>query len=303
MTRMHFLKLSTRLWSARALLAALALLLSTSPAAAQDNSSRRARPGAVFFVVSGDASTGEMSVDALVLVERGQFKPPFAEENESARRRFAEQHYQAGREYRLTFGGGDAGTLTIKAFSEGCNNIHASALAETQANIRGRVMGLATDSGTLERRVSSRRAPEPAERAAVLELVNRIYRQRRTPASLLSKIQVTNLTATDLDGDGKHEMVGSFVVETTQKQRRDLFLIAAPQGSGFRADFVHFQAYKLPAEGFARAVDFVDQLDMDGDRVGEVVTIDGGFDAYGYSIFKRRRERWVKVHTGLGDAC
>lgn len=282
----------------------LALHVSVVGVVAQTSAPRTAAPGTVVFVVNGEVGSEGKSIDALVVVDGGRFKAPYGDQELGEAKKFADRYYRPGAKYRVTFGGGDAGTFTVGKAAEGCNDVHANGTAETTAPIRGRVMGLATNSDTLGRRESARRAPDPAEREAVLKLVKDIYRRRKTPASWLERMEVTNLAATDLDGDGRYEMIGSFVIETRQKLRRDLFLIAAPQGgAGFRADFVNFQSYKLPPEGFASAVDFLDQLDMDGDGVGEVVTIDGGFDAYGYSVYKKRRGRWVKVHSGLGDAC
>ena len=57
---------------------------------------------------------------------------------------------------------------------------------------------------------------------------------------------VTNLTATDLDGDGKFELIGSFVIATEKKFRRDLFLIAEPQGANYKAALVLGNTRSLP---------------------------------------------------------
>lgn len=292
----------------RLFFAALAVctLLTCAGGAGAQTGSRRAPAAAggptAFFVVSSPEGGTEGSMDALVLVEGGRFKALGGEEL-AASKGVAERYFAAGKQYRLTFGGGEAGSVAVKGSQEGCNQFHANVEVKTSASIRGRVMGLATDAAAPGRGAVSRRAPEAGERAAVLALVKSIYSQKGVSDSLQRTMQVTNLTATDLDGDGRLEMVGSFVVETKQKARRDLFLIAAPQGAGFRADFVNFQAYQLPSEGFDSAIDFVDQLDMDGDGVGEVVGFQHGFDGYGYVIYKRQRGRWRSAHTALGDAC
>lgn len=285
-----------------ALVCVAALLFPHASAHAQRSKRRgNATKGALVFVVSGDFE--EKILDALAVVAGGEIKAPYAEQDMAAARRFSEKHFRAGTKYRMTFGGGDAGTFSVKSATDGCNNYHASGDAQTSANIRGRVMALATDSAKLGEGASARRAPEAQERAAVLALVNKIFRERRTPAAELPKITVTNMTATDLDRDGRYEIVGSFALESKGNRRRDLFLIAASEGEGFRADFVHFQSYHPPIEGFNSSVDFVDQLDMDGDGVGEVVTLDGGFDAYGYSIYRKKRGRWSRVLRMIGDAC
>jgi hypothetical protein len=292
--------------AARALACFLLVTGFDAGASAQKAPQRRAATtaGSVVFVVSGVEDGSGGSLDALAFVAGGRFSAPYPDQEMDAAKRFAAKYYRPGAKYRLTFGGGDAGTFTVREASDGCNNVHASGTADTTAPLRGRVMGLATDADAPGRRASARRAPEPAEREAALALARSVLRQRRTPAPLVARMQVTNLTATDIDGDGRFELVGSFVVDGGARQpRRDLFLIAAPHPAGLRADFVHFQSYRPPPEGFTSAVDFVDQLDMDGDRIGEVVTVDAGFDAYGYSIYKKRRGRWVKVLSVLGDGC
>ena len=182
------------------------------------------------------------------------------------------------------------GSAVVESSNEGCNNIHATAKLEDQGRIPRGLSGIATDSDSLGTKPSSRRPPTAEEREAVMALVKQIYRSRGTPVASLSQVKTTNLTATDLDGDGKFEMVASFVLETRTKMRRDLFLIAEPQAANFKGALVNFQSYKLPPEGFDSAVDFVDQLDLDGDGVGEVFVMQHGFDAYGYSITKSQAD-------------
>lgn len=252
-------------------------------------------------------------MDAVALVSGRQFKPPFREENKSAETTFAGKYFATGKTYRLMFGGGDAGTVTVKKWSEGCNNIHSEVTVAGGPLLGGQVRALATNSDSLGKRASSRRAPSADERAAVLKLVRTIYRQRRTPAVLLNSIKVTNLTATDIDGDSKPEFVGSFMLTTRGRAsggsegpinfERDLFLIAKGNAASVRGDFVKFQAYRPPPEQFLSSIDYVDQLDVDGDGIGEVFTIQGGFDAYAYVIFKKVGGRWREVYQGIGDAC
>jgi hypothetical protein len=80
-------------------------------------------------------------------------------------------------------------------------------------------------------------------------------------------------------------------------------LIATPQAAGLRAEFVKFQAYQPPAEGFLSSIDFIDQLDIDGDGLGEVFATAGGFDGYALLVFKRVGGRWRQVYDQIGDAC
>src|SRR3954447_3953889 len=258
--------------------------------------------GILVCAVSGEGDA-EMNLDPIVVVRKGRLEAPYAEYNDAAQSRFAGSYFKSGRKYRLLFGGGEAGTATISKWDKGCNNIHANAAVESSVRIRGQVRALAVSGGSVGRKTSARRAPTDDERAAVMELVKKIYTSKATSAGLLRTLQTTNLTATDLDGDGKFEMIGSFVIATKDNRRRDLFLIAKLDGSSYKAELANFQAYKLPPEGFDSEIKFVDQLDVNGDGLGEVLATQTGFDAYAYVIYQKRNGRWLKVYTAMGDAC
>jgi hypothetical protein len=250
-----------------------------------------------------DSPDRDGTLDAIALVVNSKLRQPFPEYNEAAQGKFAAQYFAAGKKYRLTFGGGEVGSATVKGFETGCNNIHATASVEDNGKVPAHLLSIATDSPALGKKPSARRAPSDAEREAAMKLVTDIYRSHGVTAALLRTLKTTNLTATDLNGDGKFELIGSFVIETKAKARRDLLLIAEPAGTGFKAALVNFQAYKLGGEGFDSAVDFVDQLDLDGDGIAEVFVLQHGFDAYGYAIYKKTKGRWRQVYTTTGDAC
>lgn len=270
---------------------------------AHETVNAQARRTLVFVVSRSDPGEAQSSMDAVLMIENGKLKVPYAEQNEAAQKRFATEYYSAGKTFRVTFGGGEVGSATVKDSSVGCNNIHARATVDHGGKIPQHLSGLATNSTSIGKRPSARRAPTSEERAAVMKLVDQTYRSRRTPTAWLRSLKTTNLTATDLNGDGKFELIGSFVIETAAKHRRDLLLIAEPLGDGFKPAFVNFQAYKMQPEGFDSAIDFVDQLDVDGDGVGEVFTTQHGFDAYGYNIYKKVRGRWRLMVSTTGDAC
>lgn len=242
-------------------------------------------------------------MDAVVIVNGARLTRPYNDEQEPSRKTFGQKYFAAGKVYRLIFGGGDGGSVKVNSWDLGCNNIHAKVTASTSARLGGKVMALATTSDTLGKRGTTRRPPTDAERVAVLTLMKSIYKQKLTPASLMSSIKVTNLTATDLDGDGNYEVIGSFTLAAKNKFERDLFLIAKPQGATMKAEFAKFQAYQPPPEGFLSSIDFVDQLDLDGNGVGEVFATQGGFDGYAYLIFKKVGGRWREVFSFVGDAC
>ncbi|HUS10223.1 MAG TPA: hypothetical protein VMZ30_07135 [Pyrinomonadaceae bacterium] len=286
---------------------ALFSLFPASPQAKRPADSAAVQTGGssvlVCVVSRSDPESSQNNMDAVVMIENGKLRQPYPEYNEAARQKFAGKYFATGKNYRVTFGGGEVGRATVKSFDTGCNNIHASVNVEDNGKIPPRLSALATDSELLGRKPSARRPPTQPEREAMMKLVNQVYGAHKTAKPLFRLITTTNLTATDLDGDGKFEMIGSFVIQTVSKTRRDLFLIAEPAGSNFKVALEKFQAYRLQPEQFDSAVDFVDQLDLDGDGSGEVFVQQHGFDAYGYSIYKKTKGRWIHVFTTAGDAC
>ena len=286
----------------------LALLLVSSliisaPRGGNSAATTAAQPRKRVVVFSVSAESGDASMDAVVIVDGKQLRAPYSDEQKDRQKSFANAYFAPGTLSRLIFGGGEAGNVTVKKWSEGCNNIHAEVTPATSVKLGGHVMALATNSESLGKRASARRAPTDGERAAVMSLMKSVYSQNRTPASLIPSIKVTNLTATDLNGDGKYEMIGSFTLAAKTKFERDLFLIAHQQGAAMRADFAKFQAYQPPPETFLSSIDFIDQLDLDGDGTGEVFATQGGFDGYALLIFKRVRGVWRQVYDQIGDAC
>jgi hypothetical protein len=282
---------------------ALSLLLpaQAAPAARQKPARGAAPERTVVFAVSKYESN--VTNEPAFVYTRGTFsKPPVDDEGAAP---FARDYFRVGRRYRLISGGGDAGTVTVrKNLEQGCVGLVAEAAAETPVRLGGRVHALATDSETLGRAPVSRRAPTEGERARALELARAAYAKNGAPASLAGGMQVLNLTATDLDRDGKAELIGSFIVEKkTGEAASDaytLFLIIEPQGDTHRTAWEWFH-HGFEGEFAARY--FVDQLDLDGDGVGEVVAEGTYYESNDYVVYKRQQGRWRPVYQGGGGGC
>ena len=116
-------------------------------------------------------------------------------------------------------------------------------------------------------------------------------------------MEVENLTATDLDRDGNFELVGNFKIENNTGQSENLytlFMIFEPEGGGFKPALTWF--HRAAAEEPEQR-DFVDQVDLDGDGVAEVIAEGFYPEANDYVIYKRRQGRWVSVYQGGGGGC
>jgi hypothetical protein len=259
-----------------------------------------AQGGTVVFAVSKYESS--VTVEPVVIYRDGAYVvPPI--DNDEGTHSFAREYFRAGRRYRIVSGGGEAGTLTIVKYQEpGCVGLVADGTAETQARLGGRVKVLATDSQTLGRGPSARRAPTEAERARAVELARAAYAKNGVAAALAAKMEVVNLTATDLDRDGRFELVGSFLVkkEGAAPDNYTLFLIMEPAEGGFKAGWEWFHKGNEDAYEDRH---FVDQIDFDGDGVGEVIAEGTYYESNDYVIYRRQQGRWRPVYKGGGGGC
>ena len=221
------------------------LVCAHAATAARQKTAGAAQKGAVLLAVS--KYEGGVSAEPVVIYRDGKYENPPVDE-EKGNNAFAREYFRAGRKFRILSGGGEAGTLSIIKYQEpGCVGLVADATAETTARLGGRVKVLATDSQTLGRGAPSRRAPTEAERARAVELARAAYAKNRVAASLAAKMEVVNLTATDLDRDGRFELVGSFLAKKEGGERSLRATRSSSSSSRPRA------ASRRPGSGFIRA--------------------------------------------------
>ncbi|HWS55368.1 MAG TPA: hypothetical protein VN228_14620 [Pyrinomonadaceae bacterium] len=293
-------------------LAAAALLsMSTlAPAPAQKPAiPQRPAGGTVIFAVEKHEANAQ--IEPVVILRGGAYvKPPVDESDvtggnaEAVARRFIGEHFRAGRQFRLLFGGGEDGSVTVVKYIEpGCVGMWAEVRADTSVRLGGEVQALATNSKTIGAGPASRRAPTEAERAAALDLARAAFARNGVTAPLLKKMEVFNLTAADLDRDGKFELVGSFRVENNTEQNFDahtLFIIYEPDGLGLKPALTwHHRG------GEAEYADrrLVDHADLDGDGVSEVIAEGHYYESNDYFIYKKQQGRWRSVYQGGGGGC
>lgn len=298
----------------------LALLIAASHVQTRAVGQQAKQSKTVIFAVNGaGGSNGGASMEPIAILEGGNLNAPVAGDSDTEElKRFATDYYRPGQKYRLLFGGGEAGSVTVKkdARESECFRAGADVSLATKVQLNRNVMALATNSAELGRAQSSRRAPTAAERAAMMRLVKQAYRAKGVPASLLSTLETVNLTATDLDRDGKAELIGSFVAKKTKggAARYVLFLIAIPKGDDYQAGVSNYEPYQnkdimsggsldnIGAEGIYTER-LVDQLDVDGDGMNEVFTVTNGFEGVGYKLYKKQNGKWTAAYEFSSYRC
>ncbi|HVF55786.1 MAG TPA: hypothetical protein VM934_06525 [Pyrinomonadaceae bacterium] len=305
---------SVRLAAATTLaLMSLAAPLNVSRAQTKTGPQTKGEPSVVFAVTknqSGDASAGDAMIDPIVIVNRGKFAaPPGGDSGEEANagaareKRFIADFYRPGRQYRLLFGGGEAGTASVVKYIEpGCVGIEAGVVLQTAAKLGGQVGALATNSNVFARgQQSTRRTPSESERAAALKLAQSALRQKGVKDTLIAKMETINLTAVDLDRDKKAELVGAFIVNGAAGIEHALFMVFEPEGSDFRAALNWY--YRTPGEAEVQYRRLVDVLDLDGDGVAEILTQGLYYESHNYMIYKKAGGQWRVVYEGGGGGC
>lgn len=274
----------------------------------------------VLFCVSSAGPT-ETSLEPLLIIDGGKYANPVAGDSDASElTQFGKTFYGSGTKYRLLFGGGEAGSVSVvkPSIDSECFRTGASVKLNAQANIKlnRNVMALATNSESVGRAQISRRAPTPSERAEGIRVAKKSFEAKGTPTAILPTIGVVNLTATDLDGDGKAELIGTFVVKQTKgvASRHVLFLIAEQQGQSYQAALSNVERFttkdimsggslnSIGAEGIYTER-LVDQLDLDADGTGEVISITNGFEGVTYKIYSRHAGTWLSVYEFGSYRC
>ena len=154
--------------------------------------------GTVIFSVTKYANEPAF-IEPIVIIRGKKYTAPPVDGPESVTKKFTDTFFHPDRRYRVVFGGGDAGTLSVvKEVEPGCVGLTAEVQLQTSARIGGQVEALAVSSDEIGRGESFRRAPTEDERTAALAVARRMYSQRRVSAALIKKMSTVNLTAIDV---------------------------------------------------------------------------------------------------------
>lgn len=229
---------------------------------------------------------------------------------------FSRKYYKAKTKYKLIFAGTNSGVVTVKSSdykAECSSNMAQVTLEATKTNLKGFVMGLATDARTIKTATGIRRLPTPTERSEFEKIVRDEFIKQKVSAGLVKKLEYHNLTAIDVDKTGIVELVGSFWVNTSPTERALLFLIVDKEKSGnYSLTFSDFKTVKQ-SEVMNEEIATIDQgiyhellldsFDYDGDGVSEIFTIIQGFEGTSFNVYKREKSLWTKSFEASNYHC
>jgi hypothetical protein len=253
--------------------------------------------------------TPEPRLAAIAVFEHGKFQAPGGVNNKDAAA-FLKNYLPKGQKLFVIFGGGAAGTINLTQSGLGCNDriyaigpFNPGSLGITR--LRGEVEGLATNSDMIARSEIWRRAPSAAERVAATGLAKLGFANNGATAAQIAKMQIANLTAIDVDGDNRAELVGTFRLPSpdTDHPPRYVFLIADGEGANYKTAVLNYRDFSKSEIFNIGEETLVDYVDVDRDGVAEIVTSFSNDRASGYHIYRRVNGEWKVVYENAIDFC
>ena len=267
----------------------------------------------IIFAVVNDGKW----VEPIGFIEKGTLAEPIGgDSDKEAIKLFNSTYYRKGAVYDLIFGGAKAGTVSVvkSDHTSDCSaNMAEATLTSTRAKIVGKVMGLATNFKPTKPGGGVRRLPTQVERLEADKLVKAEFAKQGNSAEIIETRDYHNLTALDVDGDGKIELVGSFWVKPDAKTRNTLFFIAdkAPSGK-YQIGFGKYNAIKEESvmSGDITTIDggiyhelLLDTLDINNDGISEIFTYTQSFEGAGFSAYRRLNGKWDSIFEGSNYHC
>jgi len=230
---------------------------------------------------------------------------------------FSHNYYKPKTTYNLIFGGAKNGAVTVQSSNPkaDCGKNAATVTTQsTRAKLKGLVMGLATNDAVIKSSSGIRRLPTPAERGEIETLVRAEFVKQGVSANAAKNMKYHNLTALDVDNDGKAEMVGTFWTENSSNERNLLFFIAEKAESG-KYVFGYSEYEKVTPEnvmsGELKDLDehgighelLLDVYEFNGDGTAEIFTLGKAFEGYNYYAYSRQNGKWTRVFEGYNYHC
>lgn len=269
------------------------------------------KPKQIIFAVLNDGQT----LEPIGAIDKGELVGTVNGGDElKALTGFANTYYKPKTAYNLIFGGAVNGTVTIissDAKSDCGKNLAMVSTQSKKANLKGFVMGLAINQTTQKGASGVRRLPTTAERAEIESLVRAEFIKQAVSANAVKDLKYYNLTALDVDGNGTAEMVGSFWVESSPKERNLLFFIAEKNGGKYGFGYSDY-AKVTPDEvmsGELKDLDklggelLLDVLEYNGDTTAEIFTIGKAFEGNNFHVYSRRDGKWMRVFESYNYHC
>lgn len=249
-------------------------------------------------------------LDPVVILDGKDFRNPMAylQEKDTTKAQadaylFEKKYLVAGRKYTMLFGGNDKGSIVVREASGiGCESL-AATLIPPIPSANGQKALAATSTIGIGLHPNWREPPSPQQEAAFVKLTAEVLADQGVNAVAPAAVKLRNLRATKLGSDRPAALIGS-VTFKAKDANHNLFLVAEQNGNRWSIVLSSYHASKDLADGVDDIEEnFLDQLDLDGDGMDEIITISGYYESWDYTIYRLEQGAWKKVYQGGGGGC
>jgi hypothetical protein len=281
--------------------------------------------GSVLYFIDRNGITGNLIIDPAVRITKGEFSYPvptpaeaFDDPNseqilDGYFKRFCKEEYTRGRKLELYIDGNKCGTAkittvdTVHSCSPVVSEVHVSYTDSANLHFTGHGLAVATLG---PRRIIPQFSVDTILEKSLYEYAKSEFIKRGVAKGIAERLEVTDIRATDLDGDGKPEYLVNYLIIGEEVIRGDynpnmqysLTLILKPTADGgYKQVFSHFPDPGIPDE--SHVYRFGDVIDLDGDGICEVIIQKRNYSSWDYIILKRKGEIWEEVYEGAGGGC
>lgn len=231
----------------------------------------------------------------LIAIEIFNPRGPDAEENPV---------YEVGEHVSLFVGGQKQGDVRInRVVPLQCDSSAALVSTEPSFHLTKDTIALASNSDKIRSHANAQRQASELQSDFARKLAMDEFRKHALPKILAKNIEIDRLVVTRLDRTDSDFLVGLLSV-ATKGARHDVFLIAKIGESSAKSEFVRYHETTDLEDGMdSEDVRFVDQLDLDGDGLDEIVVELTGYESEEFAILHRSKGSWVLVHLGGQGGC
>jgi hypothetical protein len=228
---------------------------------------------------------------------------PEGKDAKAASVNFEKIYFVPGTTYPLLFGGSELGSVTIeKVESVSCEAETATAKVSKPAPLGLDALAVSTLQGIRTHDNWRHVAPEE-QRTEFLRLAGEYLKTHGAETPTLEKLKIPSLRATRLKPGGPDVLVGNIALAENTKVY-DLFLAIEFEPGKIQTLISSFHVSNDLEDGKDRQQEkFLDQIDLDGDGVDELVTISRYYESWDYTIYREQNGEWIPAYKGGGGGC
>ncbi len=281
--------------------------------------------GIVLYNIDHNGITGNMVVDPVVRISKGKFSypapiPPDTWDKPDATKilgsyfdRYCKEEYPKGRKFEIFVDGNRCGYAKVTEL----DSIHSCSpvISEVSVSYTDSAVLHFIDHGLAIAGLPPRRTIRKFSVDSLLE--DSLYKyaklefiRRGVKKEYAKDMQVREIRAVDLNGDGKPKYLVSYLIngESVKRTNYDgniqysLVMILEPSPGGFTQLFSHYPDPAIPEE--THTSKFVDVIDLDGDGICEIVIQQVFYmKNWDYVLLKKKGDIWEQVYEGAGGGC